>query len=62
MADSFFYLIFPKATKCEAQITSESILALAVCLAKLQARKRELCKKEVSGNLMLPIPPIKMFT
>lgn len=58
----FFYLVFPKAMQCEAQSKSESILALEICLAKLQASKMELCKKEVSGKLMLPIPPIKMFT
>lgn len=59
---NFFHLIFPKAMQCEAKSKSESILALAICLAKLQASKMELYKKEVSGKLMLPIPPIKMFT
>lgn len=53
---NLFYLIFPKATKCEGQ---SSILALADCLAKLQARKMESRKNEVSGNLMLLMPPIK---
>lgn len=48
--------------QCEARSKPESILALAICLAELQAGKTELCKKEVSGKLMLPIPPIKMFT
>lgn len=53
---NLFYLIFPKATKCEGQ---SSILALADYLAKLQARKMESHKNKVSGNLMLLMLPIK---